>query len=332
MSQEQKQPVFFDLTLTVGRPNLILEYDYKIVGECLLKLGKKFAFQLEEGHEKKIKHFQIRLNAYKKTTVSAFLKLCFTVFKLENEYKSLLDVSPTSKNCHTTSNFNYILKEDTKIAGPWTEANFKPKELEFTYIPLRYRNEISLKPFQTEIMKPYINNDRIVNYIYDEEGNHGKTFITHYARFHKNGVVIPCIKDSKEILQMAYGICSSRNLRDEIKMFIDVPRTVSSENVNEFLTSCEILKAGWLYDPRNKMKDWDIEPPEIYVFSNLKPNKKMMKNNRWKFLIINEKNEFEEYKEEEDNKPVKIEVSFGSSEIPYLQPWEKLKKKNTLDL
>lgn len=343
-----KQIISFDLTLTAEQKTACRVIDYLEVGLKLKQLAKKFVFQLEEGQISKVKHFQIRLSAHKKVILNTFKKLCFQIFELLPEDEYTLNITPTSTNTHTTSNFNYVMKADTKIAGPWIESDFFNKQAP-AYIPIRLRQQQNLRPFQLEIIKPYVNNDRMCNWIYDPVGCNGKSQIASLSEFLHNGIDLPPFKDATALMQVAYCEVAPTNLRTDFKIFIDIPRSVPAENLHEIITCVENLKKGKLYDPRNKYKKYWIEPPEIFVFSNHRPLMNIMSKNRWNMLTIDDKYEFVEYtnkdskyeddlkkfldeqtkifelnykKENKHLKTTKIEIK--KNEMTFLNPWDEI--------
>lgn len=333
-----KQPICYDLTLTQQQKHADRLIEYQEVGSKLSQLAKKFVFQLEEGSISKTRHFQIRLSAFKKITLNAFKNLCFTVFKLDKEDEYTMNIQPTTTGIHTTANFNYVMKADTKIEGAWTEADFMIKKTA-PYVPLRFRQQKELRPFQLDIVKPYVNNDRMCNWIYDSVGCNGKSQIASLSEFLHNGIDLPPFKDATQLMQVAYCEISPTNERTNFKIFIDIPRSVPADNLHEIITCVENLKKGKLYDPRNKYKKYWIEPPEIYVFSNHKPLFNIMSNNRWHIMTINDKFEFEDYKPEDSLYEFQLKLFLEKQTLIFKEQYEndKLQKKkskniNPLDL
>ena len=293
-----KQPICYDLTLTQEQKHAERLIEYQEVGTKLSQLAKKFVFQLEEDSISKTRYFQIRLSAFKKATLNSFKNLCFKVFQLDKEDEYTLNITPTSSGVHTTANFNYVMKADTRISGPWTEADFLIKNTA-PYIPIRFREQKELRTFQLEIVKPYVNNNRMCNWIYDPVGCNGKSYIASLCEFQHNGIDLPPFKDATALMQVAYCQISATNERTNFKIFIDIPRSVPADNLHKIITCVENLKKGKLYDPRHNFKKYHIEPPEIYVFSNHKPLFNIMSTNRWRMMTINDKYEFEDYKPED---------------------------------
>lgn len=102
----------YDLTVKAS-----LYADHIDLGNKLKQIANKFVFQLEKGEVSGYEHYQVRLRLIKK--------------KRPNEaYIQFADLikgahwSPTCKSVHQAKTFNYVMKADTRLEGPWTEADF----------------------------------------------------------------------------------------------------------------------------------------------------------------------------------------------------------------
>lgn len=223
---------------------------------------KTWCFQLEEG-EGGFRHFQTRFSLKTKKRLNELLG------KLPQHHGK---ASPTSKE-NMNNNF-YVMKEDTRVDGPWTEKDC------IMNIPRQVR-DIILKPWQ-QTMKDMLHvwDTRNINYIYDINGNIGKsTFIT-FCGVYKLGKRIPLCNDYKDILRMVYDMPKLG------AYFIDMPRAIKKEKLYQFWSAIETVKDGYCYDDRYEFKDIYFDCPNIFVFGNTLPDKTLLTADRWVFWHV----------------------------------------------
>lgn len=235
-------------------------------------ISKNWVFQAEIGHEKKHKHYQGRFS----------LKVKARGLNIDNPLKCVFKISSLN-SCKggNRKKFSYVMKEDTRVDGPWSDiAEFD------TYIPRQFRG-IELRPWQKLLLeKAKAFNDRHINLIYDPVGNKGKSIVAHYARLHLNGLVVPCVNDQERLVATCCNICMSKNMRSPNPLFIDMPRAMGKDRLYGLYSAVEQIKSGYLFDLRNKYKDWDIDSPNIWVFSNKLPEGNILSADRWKIWWI----------------------------------------------
>lgn len=95
------------------------------------------------------------------------------------------------------------------------------------------------------------------------------------------GIDLPPLNDFKEIIQIMYGICSAKNLRTIGGVFFDLPRAMDKERLHGIFCALEQIKKGKLYDMRYSYRDWWIDSPQIWVFTNYLPDLSLLSNDRW---------------------------------------------------
>ena len=251
-------------------------FTYSQIGKVLNEIANKFAFQLEEGEETKRRHFQIRLNAIKKTRWRPLTKLFINALDVKG-IKGHIHIKPTSAGIHSKRNFNYVLKADTRIAGPWTEQDFTEDEAK--WIPTKYRNfnPENLKPFQKSLIEmSKIYDDRVIDVIYDPLGNVGKGFIKKFMYLFEDSHILPSIDDYKLVNQDANNAVANRikkygpmSDKRNIKSFVlDLPRGMEIGAMRSLCQAIETIKDGWLVDWRNKSNTLLIDEPRIFIFTN----------------------------------------------------------------
>lgn len=301
------------------------QYDYKDVGNMLMGIAKKFVFQLERGHETNYEHYQIRCSLIKKMIKKSLLDLIVDKLKCAvgdaPQY-----IEPSVKEVHDNKNFDYVLKDDTRILGPWTDKEFKHEILkEPEYIPVQYRGiKDKLYPYQKIIFDSADQLDiRNINMIVDTTGNNGKSTISSICELFGRGIDLPPLNDMKEIVQILCDECMSMNIRNPSPILVDMPRAMTKERLYGFFSGLEQIKKGKLYDPRHNYKKFWIDSPQVWVFSNVYPDLKMLSLDRWVIWNINEKKELvrvdvnrigekiKEIKEDENNNDIKKKLSIN---------------------
>lgn len=234
---------------------------------------KKWCYQLELGEETKQEHFQGRVSLKMKT-------------------RTLIKLTPTKEVHWTpTSNENadndfYVCKEDTRIAGPWTD-----KDVDY-YVPRQVREiQDKLYPWQKraeQMSTEY--NSRTINILYDKYGCKGKSSFSLYMVVHRKGEQLPYCNNFKDIMRMAYDLPTSGCY------MIDIPRSISKKDLKGMFSGIEQLKNGYLFDDRYEFKRKFIDSPCIWVFVNKLPKTKYLSQDRWKYYIINDQMELVDYK------------------------------------
>lgn len=248
--------------------NVACEYiDYEDILAWLKKHCDKWVFQKEMGEIESVLHWQGRVHFKVKKLKSTILNLC--------PEKNYWDWSVTSGP--NKQNFDYAEKEETRVDGPWNSEDIVD-------IPTQYKN-CELKPWQNEIWwslneKP---ENRIINVIFDPEGNKGKSWFIGYCCIKKKAVFIPPMKDFRDIMRAAqcapqYGT-----------YFIDCGRAM--KQTRELYEGIEYIKSGFLFDDRYKYQFTVISYPHIWVYMNEIPNLDYLSKDRWKIWKIN-KEEF----------------------------------------
>lgn len=278
----------WDFTLKFGENNA----DELILIDLIRKKTKKYAFQLEKSETKACSdlqdghmeggyvHYQGRISLVKKKTLSALIKFFF-----EPQFNAI-HFSPTSTNAKDDN--LYVMKEDTRIKGPWTDQD------EIVYIPRQIREMDGLRPFQQHIVNnASVWNTRSINMVYCKKGNIGKSLLVGYCRAHKVGRALPPVNDTKDLLRM---VC---DLPTSTMYLFDMPRSMNKERLFGFFSAVETIKDGYAYDDRYNFKEKVFDCPNIWIFSNSLPDENMLSKDRWIIWEIDEKYELKKYYDEE---------------------------------
>lgn len=278
------------------------------LGDCLRLICSKFVFQLEEGEEKKNKHFQIRLNTIDKMRANVLLKLFKKGLDVKDEDMFKIHIRPTMKDTHNKKNFNYVMKLSSRILGPWTERDFTDEAPEFMYDELIGVTPEMLRPFQKTLYDMVeVREKRIIDFIYDPPGNRGKGFICDYLEAHKGCYILPSIDDYKLIIQDAHNFVTSRQNKygyenRGVKCFmLDMPKMMKFDKMRNIVTAIETIKSGRFVDYRNKSSPIvRINRPRVFVFTNEPIDMKLYSKDRYRIWVIDSEDRLIPYVEARD--------------------------------
>lgn len=242
--------------------------------QLLKQYCKLWTFQLEEGELKHHEHYQgrfsLKVKARKSTVIKHFTGFC-----------------PNCKNMHITPTSNqnmgndfYVTKEEGRIAGPWSNADIEK------YVPRQIREIKELYPWQQHIVDDAeVWNTRNINWIHNVDGNIGKSIIKTYIGVHGIGRTIPFSKDYRDIMRMV--MCTET----KPLYIIDIPKGIKKDDLGEFLAGIETIKDGYAYDDRYSFKEKYFDCPNIWIFSNTKPNSNLLSYDRWRLWNVSDEHE-----------------------------------------
>lgn len=239
--------------------------DHEWIITTLKNHCKSWSFQKEKGTETQKEHYQGRFSLKTKKRIA---NIPFT----------LGHYSITSKE-NRTNDF-YVTKEDTRIEGPWSDKDT------ITYIPKQVREITSLYPWQQEIIdKAQEWDTRTINIVVCPNGNVGKSTLCSYMRAHSLGTPLPPINDYKDLLRMVYA-----RAKDSGNCFlIDQPKSQNKDKLYGFYSAVETAKDGYAYDDRYSFKERIFDCPNIWVFTNTRPDINLLSRDRWCIWEIHNK-------------------------------------------
>eukprot|EP00854_Cymbomonas_tetramitiformis_P032118 gene32118-40619_t len=248
--------------------------DYQQVALYLKEWCKKWGFQHERG-ESGYEHFQCRVWLMKKKRFSEIKKLV----SAETLYGHW---SITSATCHQGCNFNYVLKADTRIAGPWKDTEYtEPPPLTPQLENFIKAGGITVMPWMAQveaIVKTY--DERSITLIYDEKGTSAKSIFCEYLEYHNLAFEIPPLRSCQDIMQLCMSIPAYKCY------LVDMPRGMKKDKLAELYSGLECLKNGKMYDIRYAYKSRRITRPGIIVFTNMLPNFGLLSPGRWDVWIM----------------------------------------------
>lgn len=246
--------------------------DWEAVWRKLDGWSNKFCFQLEKG-ETGYLHWQCRINLVKKmlpTTAKARL------------WDSLGGhVSLTSSNVHQNpKSFNYVMKEDTRQEGPWTdELKLDPEVVITSQLKefLTFVEEGKMYPWQKQMLEELQKRDfRTIHHICDPYGFSGKSIFCEYLAYLKIAHEMPMFKDMQDLIAFAFSFSVKP------AYVVDMPRGLDKRKLADFYSGVECLKNGFIFDKRfcGRMKRFDR--PQVCTFGNTFVDVRLLSQDRWK--------------------------------------------------
>lgn len=253
------------------RCNLDL-YTQESLLAVLTKIAEKGCFQKEQGKDTGYMHWQGRFSLKKK----AVKKTAMGLFPDPPNY-----FEPTVKG--NMNNFDYVSKDSTRVEGPW---RVEPD----VYIPRQLRGKMeSLRPFQKTILESAGTfEERIVDLVFDPSGCCGKSTVASLSEVMGRGIDLPPVNDGKELVQTMCDICIGKGVRDPSPVFIDLPRAMRKDKLWGIYTGIEQIKKGKLYDLRHSYKEYWIDSPRVWVFTNVEPDTSMLSHDRWRVWTVDD--------------------------------------------
>lgn len=254
--------------------NPIAVWDFTLPTDCETVPGlkkilrtwcKKWVFQVEEGKEEgHYQHYQARISLKEKTRTPHKLGMV--------PVQAHFSITSTPG----TKTFSYVMKEDTRIDGPWKDTDEEP-----LYIPRQIREITTLYPWQQKVVdSARIWDTRTINILFDETGNHGKSILKTYVGVHQIGRAIPFVNDYRDIMRIVM------DTPKKPLYIIDVPRALRKDQLFQFFSGVETLKDGYAYDDRYHFKEEYFDCPNIWIFMNKLPEEEYLSRDRWKVWQI----------------------------------------------
>lgn len=272
-----------------GKNNNCAMFDIRLSSESLsyqdvisgLKgIAKKFVFQLEEGIKTQYRHYQGRISLIKKKRRHLARQQFVKAFNLTSGGNGWY-CEPTTDEEFLKGSFSYVMKDDTRIDGPWSDKDIP------VYVPRHIRNRTP-RPFQKQVLDSMLEYDeRHINCIIDPQGNNGKSILAAFIR-NAGGITIPCVGDTERLVATACDILYGSQNRNPRLIAIDLPRSINNNRISQLMTAVEIIKGGWVFDMRYSFKDWTFDIPQVWCFSNNPIPEKYMSKDRWIFWQLSD--------------------------------------------
>jgi len=142
--------------------------------------------------------------------------------------------------------------------------------------------KVDWKCWQKEIIKEVekkCDDDRKINWIWDDDGNTGKSYLTKYLMRVENALVVEGKKSD-----IFYQIAKRREESLSVPLvIIDVPRS-SFNNIS--YSAIECIKNGLISSGKYEGGQYTFKSPHVYVFANCEPDVRKFSKDRWRIKKI----------------------------------------------
>ena len=265
----------FDLTVPV-KP----EFGKNEMMRFLVEWSKKWAFQIEKGkpsdkHPDGYHHFQVRCSLFSKNRQHEI------VAKTKEFLPPGFHWSITSTEVHKGQNFNYVMKADSRVEGPWTDKEYEePPVLTRQLVDFKQKTPFQWQDQCLEMVKEL--DDRTIKLIVDTHGNGGKSIFAEFLEYEGLAYEIPPMRMMEDIMQCVQAI------KPKKAYLIDLPRGMKKDKLSDFYSGLECLKNGVSYDKRYNFKKRRMDRPQVIVFTNTYPDWMLMTADRWEVWDMQE--------------------------------------------
>lgn len=178
-------------------------------------------------------------------------------------------------------NLKYCTKEDKEAFKRGFEKKKTFKDAMREKVLKKY-DEVIWKPWQQGILdlikEPA--DDRTINWVYEPEGNTGKTFLAKYIVLTRNTIIADGKKDN--VFNQLNRMMEEDEHQPEV-VILDIPR--SSEGYVNYGV-LEQLKGGMLYSGKYEGGMCIFEPVHVIVLANFKPDMDQFSQDRWNLIVI----------------------------------------------
>lgn len=253
----------------------IWHIDLQRTREVMKTLAKKWEFQLEKCPTTGKEHYQAGFSLHKKAKLAGVLAL------IPEDIRAQWSLRPMSNP--GAKSWTYSGKVATRVDGPWTHADAEP-----AYIPKHVRG-MELRPWQASVKDMCAEyDDRIINLLYCPEGGIGKSMVIDYLDCHQLAEAVPPLNDAKDIMQLVCCVVENRggSAKAPKAFLFDLPRAMKKDKLVGLYSAIEQIKDGRAYDLRYAYKKHRFDRPAVWVFTNTKPDTKMLSQDRWRFWRV----------------------------------------------
>lgn len=241
------------------------------------KYSQHWVFQKEKCPTSGRDHYQGRMKFEKGVTKETILTMCAQAF--DEEIAQFLTVSPESNKSRAQGGLSfYCLKDETRAEGPWSDKpvqyQYKGEDLECMKTPFPWQKKV-LDMIDSEP------DDRTINWIYDEKGNHGRSKLVKYLLWKKKAARVPM----GTATQLKTNICKQGKHRCYL---VDIPRKRRHDKrIEDIVSAIEEVKNGSvrsaMYGANDKIF---MDPPHVFIFSNQYPPFEHCSGDRWKCFRV----------------------------------------------
>lgn len=266
----KSQLYLYDVTLSCQHNT------FETVKKVLKEWAKQWVFQKEKGDETGYEHWQCRLSLIKARRLQEIIpKLRIAGLKFAEAAISIM-----STNGVKLAAFDYAMKADTRIEGPWSD-----RDVEKVYTKgVKHLEASGLDPWMEEIVEMTKEYDhRHINVLVDTKGNIGKTVFEDWLEYHEKCFAVWFNADIQRMMEEAYANAGRPFYT------INLPRSLDKRDMKKFWAFVENLKDGRVSDGRYKAKRIRMERPHVWIFTNSMPDLHGQSLDRWRFWQVEDR-------------------------------------------
>lgn len=191
------------------------------------------------------------------------------------------------------------MKAETRVAGPWAD---KPIYMGQDLPTVLYPWQEKLRTMITQT-KP---DDRTVFWIFEKEGNVGKTKFSKYMCFHHKVTASPIFFSSLSLGLAPFSVpsqipfytaSSERDVAFQVlkeqgraAYIFDIPRTIDEKqygsDIKGVFQAIEQIKNGMVFSTKYAPERVCMSPPHVICFANFRPDLTRLSADRWCVLEI----------------------------------------------
>ena len=254
--------------------------DFELIKKVLKDIAKKWCFQEEKSLDN-YQHYNGRISLFGKVYESQLHKVVIKDTLLNKAHWSR-----TSKECTRGNKFwEYCSKGFTRV-GESHESRNQP-----LYIPVHVKKMKKLHNFQQDIIDSIGVIDELIHVVVQPIGGVGKSSIVNYVLSHRLGFFIPYIKNYKNIIEAVHGMVDSCPEKwgtpKQAQLFmLDLPKAINSDGMSDIFCALEDIKNGRIFDTRYKFQYRMINPPAIWVFTNIMPDEGLLSKRKFHLTTV----------------------------------------------
>lgn len=225
--------------------------------------GKRYVVAIEKGR-KGTKHAQIRIE-FSGSPIMEFIDFDGNKKKVDHFFEAC---RINKAHCEVSENWTPYEKKDGYYICDTDNEEIRMQR----FGPLTEAQEGLIRNAQAQ-------NDREVTVWYDDEGNHGKSWLVsalwERGKAHRVRATGSCDKMINDV--------ASKFIKEGKRefLFIDIPR--ASKWKPEMYEAIEIIKDGLIDDPRYQSQEINIKGTKVVIMTNTLPKLDKLSKDRWKF-------------------------------------------------
>jgi len=213
--------------------------------------------------------------------------------KQEKRTKDIVELSNKTelKDCtwrpmsnNSKGSFQYAMKIDTRVEGPWADDHNWDEEK-----PRQLKRIKEMAPWQIDIIekiKKYQEDeefdDREINVVYSKDGQIGGNILGCELEWQKLALEVPYWGDGSKMM----SFCANRPAMG--CYYFDLPRATKKFKLEELYTCIEMIKDGKLKDWKFKGVNKRISSPMVWIKLNDLPDLSLLTKSRWRIWEVNE--------------------------------------------